>query len=121
MIICSSISILTDAGAILYAQKIDRSDISLFGRNHFGHIVQTSDERLNNWYMAYDVAVGFDTAPSDSCQFAQAYGYPVLGVGISVSQLSKLAFELPSFYKDLYTVFGLRLQHKSVQNGSTNI
>ena len=56
--------------------------------------------------MAYDVAVGFDTDPSDSCQFAQAYGYPVLGVGISVSQLSKVAFTLPSFYTDLYTVYG---------------
>ena len=33
LIICSGVSILTDAGAILYAQKIDRSDISVFGRN----------------------------------------------------------------------------------------
>lgn len=106
LIICSGVSILTDAGAILYAQKIDRSDISVFGRNHFGRILQVSDERLNDWYMAYDVAVGFDTDPSDSCQFAQTYGYPVLGVGISVSQLSKMAFALPSFYTDLYTVYG---------------
>ena len=97
LIICSGVSILTDAGAILYAQKIDRSDISVFGRNHFGRILQVSDERLNDWYMAYDVAVGFDTDPSDSCQFAQTYGYPVLGVGISVSQLSTVAFALPSF------------------------
>ena len=46
----------TGAGAVLYAQHIDRSDISVFGRNHFGRILQVSDERLNDWYMAYDVA-----------------------------------------------------------------
>ena len=78
LIICSGIRLVTGAGAVLYAQHIDCSDISFFGRNHFGRILQVSDERLNDWYMAYDVAVGFDTDPSDSCQFAQTYGYPVL-------------------------------------------
>ena len=37
------------------------SRISLYGRNYAGRVLTANEARSSNWYMSYDVAVGFGT------------------------------------------------------------
>ena len=80
------------------------SRISLYGRNYAGRVLTANEARSSNWYMSYDVAVGFSTR-SDSSVYAYKYGYPTWGVGIAVSRFSDLQFTSPSFMPDVYTVY----------------
>ena len=87
-------------------QSFDKSDISIFGQNWYGFALNNNPYRISNGYMTYDVAVGFQTESSDSCVFAQAYGYPLIEAGISVAGLSNLVMDQNSFLPDLYAVYG---------------
>ena len=87
-------------------QRFDKGDITIFGHNWSGIDLKKNPYRLSNGYMTYDVEVGFQTEPSDNCMFADAYGYPILGVGISVATLSDFDMGPTSYLPDLYTVYG---------------
>ena len=41
--------------------EVNPSRISLYGRNYAGRVLNANVARQTNWYMSYDVAVGFST------------------------------------------------------------
>ena len=102
--------------SILWATERDNpSRISLYGRNYAGRVLTANEARSSNWYMSYDVAVGFSTR-RDSSVYAYKYGYPTWGVGIAVSRFSDLQFTSPSFMPDVYTVYA-SFHRQLVQRG----
>lgn len=103
---CLGVCLLTDAEAVSYAQKFDRTDIAVGGKNFYGLALNANPYRQSNGYMTYDVEVGFQSEPADSCDFARSYGYPMLSVGISVSKLSDFVMDGDSFLPDIYSVYG---------------
>lgn len=84
----------------------DKSDLVFTGKNFFGFALNNNPYRMSNGYFTYDVEMGFQTSPSDNCDYANAYNFPILGVGISVSSLSSFAMEGESFLPDIYSVYG---------------
>ena len=76
------------------------------GKNFYGFAMNNNPYRKSNGYMTYDVEVGFQTMPSDSCVYVRSYGYPILSVGISVSSLSDFVMDGDSFLPDIYSVYG---------------
>ena len=86
------------------AEGYHPSRLSFYGRNYAGRVLNTNEARTSNWYMSYDVAVGYSTR-GDSSVYAYKYGYPTWGLGIAVSQLSMLQYSSSSFMPDIYTVY----------------
>ena len=105
-VLCLGICLLTNAGASLYAQGFTKQDLSFTGKNFFGFAINTNPYRMSNGYFTYDVEMGFQTMPSDSCAYVRSYGYPLLSAGISVSSLSDFVMDGDSFLPDIYSVYG---------------
>lgn len=96
--------ILSVSSIATAAERDTPSRLSFYGRNYAGRVLTSNEARSSNWYMSYDVAVGFSTR-RDSSVYAYKYGYPTWGVGIAVSRFSDLQFSTPSFMPDVYTVY----------------
>lgn len=98
----------------LYAQQqtgapshhFGSDNISFYGQNSFEFILKRTPYLIDGSYMTYDVAVDFDTLPTDTCSYASAYGFPTIGFGISVSNLASVVMEGSSHLSDIYTVYG---------------
>ena len=63
-------------------------------------------EMTHNGYMTYEASVGFQTDPSDKCAYAQAFGFPMLSVGVSVANMGDFKFVDNSRFPALYAVYG---------------
>lgn len=81
-------------------------------------------EMTNNGYMTYEASIGFQTDPSDSCAYSQAFGFPMLNVGFSIADMGGFKFkQIPgvndSHFPSLYAAYGsferslMRRQHFS--------
>ena len=103
LIVCLGFCLMTNAGASLYAQGFTKQDLSFTGKNFYGFALNTNPYRQSNGYFTYDMEVGFQTMPSDSCVYVRSYGYPLLSVGISTSSLSDFAMDGDSFLPDIYS------------------
>ena len=100
------ILLLTTISTTIDAQRFTRQDMAFGGKNFYGFAMNNNPYRKSNGYMTYDVEVGFQTMPSDSCVYVRSYGYPILSVGISVSSLSDFVMDGDSFLPDIYSVYG---------------
>ena len=107
---------MTNTRASLYAQGFTKQDLSFTGKNFFGFALNTNPYRMSNGYFTYDVEVGFQTMPSDSCAYVRSYGYPLLSVGISTSSLSDFTMDGDSFLPDIYSVYGALKGHIFARN-----
>ena len=81
------ILLLTTISTTIDAQRFTRQDMAFGGKNFYGFAMNNNPYRKSNGYMTYDVEVGFQTMPSDSCVYVRSYGYPILSVGISVCMI----------------------------------
>lgn len=81
-------------------------NLSLYGQNSFEFILKRIPYLINGYYMTYDVAADFETLPTDTCSYASAYGFPTVGIGISVSNLANVQMEGSSHLSDIYTIYG---------------
>ena len=63
-------------------------------------------EMTHNGYMTYEASVGFQSDPSDSCAYAQAFGFPVLNFGFSVADMGGFKFVDNSKFPALYSIYG---------------
>ena len=88
------------------AQRFTKEDMTFAGKNFYGFALNTNPYRQSNGYFTYDVEIGFQTEPSDSCEYVRAYRCPLLSVGISVSSLSDFVMDGNSFLPDIYSVYG---------------
>ena len=76
-------------------------------------------EMTHNGYMTYEAAVGFQTDPSEKCAYAQAFGFPMLSVGVSIANMGDFKFVDGSKFPAFYALYGsfersiMRFQHFS--------
>lgn len=93
--------------ALSYGQTKDDSNIVLSGHGWYGVDMEKLRPNMQSYgYMTYEGSVGFQTSPEDSCQYARAFGYPMLSVGFSIARTSNFKFTDPTVFPDLYSVFG---------------
>ena len=63
-------------------------------------------EIVSNGYMTYEASVGFQTNPESDCQYAEAFGYPMLSVGFSLASMGDFKMADGTRFPNLYSVFG---------------
>ncbi len=91
----------------LYAQNVRKTDLALSAHGWYGYDIEQSRPNLASLgYMNYEMSVGFQTNPADSCCYAQAFGYPMISVGLSLARTSNFKFYDKTKLPDLYTAFG---------------
>lgn len=103
-----TVCILTAACSLTYAQKAKGSDIVISGHGWYGMDVENirPSEIVSNGYMTYEASVGFQTNPESGCQYAEAFGYPMLSVGLSLASMGDFKMADGTRFPNLYSVFG---------------
>lgn len=90
----------------LGAQRIDRDHLSLEARTYGGYLFNNRVELESHWYMSADIAVGLTTEPSDYDIYAQAYGYPSIGLGSCICFMSAIEVPGQSYFGNYYSIYG---------------
>lgn len=101
-------SILMTVSVSLSAQVKKGSDIVIGGHGWYGLDIENirPSEIVSNGYMTYEAAVGFQTTPESRCQYAEAFGYPMLSVGLSLASMGDFKMADNTRFPNLYSVFG---------------
>lgn len=96
-------------------------DLSFTGHTWYGIDMEKTRPNLKSYgYMTYEAGLGFQTNPSDSCIYAQLFGYPVISVGVSIASMGDFRFHDHTKFPNLYSVFGsferslIRQEHHSL-------
>lgn len=90
-----------------YGQKPDNIDMAVAGHGWYGYDIEHSRPNQKSLgYMTYEASVGFQTNPEDSCRYSQAFGYPMISVGLSLARMGNFAFYDQTVFPDLYSVYG---------------
>ena len=56
--------------------------------------------------MNYEVAVGIQTNPENKNPYAEAFGFPLINIGMSIARTSNFQFSDPTHFPDLYSIYG---------------
>lgn len=85
-----------------------KSDILIGAHGWYGFDIENirPTPLTYNGYMTYEASVGFQTNPEGGCQYAQAFGYPTLSVGLSLASMGDFKMEDNTRFPNLYSVFG---------------
>ena len=88
--------------------RTGKYDIVVGGHGWYGFDIEDirPTPLTNNGYMTYEAAVGFQTKPGSGCQYAEAFGFPMLSVGLSVASMGDFRMEDNTRFPNLYSVFG---------------
>lgn len=91
-----------------YAQHFDKSDLSVNLQGWYG--IDIEDIRptplTRNGYMTYELAVGLQTKPEHECQYAEAFGFPMINIGISIASMGDFQMADNTKFPNLYSIFG---------------
>jgi hypothetical protein len=108
---------------LMHAQSVDKkpSNLVFSASGWYGVDVELLRpiDMTHNGYMTYEASVGFQTDPSDKCAYSQAFGFPMLSVGVFVANMHDFKFVDNSRFPALYGIYGsferslLRRQHFS--------
>lgn len=92
----------------IQAQKrITEDDLTFSAHGWYGFDIEMTRPNIRtSGYMTYEAAVGFQTEPSDNCWYAQAFGYPMINIGVSWARMSNFRFYDRTRLPDLYSIFG---------------
>lgn len=85
-----------------------KSDILIGAHGWYGFDIENIRPQplTYNGYMTYEASVGFQTNPESGCQYAQAFGYPTLSVGLSLASMGDFKMADNTRFPNLYSVFG---------------
>lgn len=85
-----------------------KSDILIGAHGWYGFDIENirPTPLTYNGYMTYEASVGFQTNPESGCQYAQAFGYPTLSVGLSLASMGDFKMVDNTRFPNLYSVFG---------------
>lgn len=103
------------------AQVRKGSNMIVSGQGWYGYDVEKLHPNQTTFgYMTYELGLGFQTEPESGNMYAQQFGYPVIGVGMSVARMGHFQFSDHTKFPDLYTIYGsferslLRREHFSL-------
>ena len=93
---------------VSYAQKIKGEDLIISAHGWYGYDIEEirPAEIVSNGYMTYEAAVGFQTNPANGCQYAEAFGYPVINVGLALASMGDFKMVDNTKFPNLYTLLG---------------
>lgn len=105
--------ILSSVYLVSFAQQKKPSKLVFSAGGWYGVDVELLRpvEMVHNGYMTYEASVGFQTDPSDACAYSQAFGFPMINVGLSVANMGDFKFKPAPGLNDsqfpaLYAVYG---------------
>ena len=90
------------------AQKSSTPDLIISAHGWYGFDIENirHTEIVSNGYMTYEAAVGFQTNPANACQYAKAFGFPVINVGLAVASMGDFKMADNTKFPNLYTLLG---------------
>ena len=101
------VSLLLNFTNNAFAQQTEKTDLAITAHGWYGFDMERARPNLKSYgYMTYEVAVGFQTNPADSCCYARAFGYPMISAGLSWARTSNFKFSDQTKFPDVYSAFG---------------
>ena len=92
---------------VINAQNKDNNRMIISGQGWYGiDIEQARPQQKSSGYSTYELALGFQTEPSDSCIYNQLFGFPTIYVGASIARMGDFKFYDHTRFPNLYSVFG---------------
>ena len=89
------------------AQSKDDNRMLISGQGWYGYdIEQARPHQKSSTYMTYELALGIQTDPADSCIYDQLFGYPTIYIGGSVARMGDFQFYDKTKFPNLYSLFG---------------
>ena len=89
------------------AQDKDDNRLLISGQGWYGYdIEQARPHQKSSGYMTYELALGIQTEPVDSCIYDQLFGYPTIYIGGSVASMGDFKFHDNTRFPNLYSLFG---------------
>ena len=102
------------------AQGISSSDLTISAQGWYGYDIERSRPNLTSFgYMNYEASVGIQTKPENQNPFAEAFGFPLIDIGVSVARAGNFKFSDQTHFPNLYSLYGsfersiLRKKHVS--------
>lgn len=89
------------------AQSINGSDLAISAQGWYGFDIEKSRPNLTSYgYMNYEAAVGIQTKPENQNPFAEAFGFPLIDIGISIARAENFKFSDQTHFPNLYSAYG---------------
>ena len=89
------------------AQGVQSSDLSFSAQGWYGYDIERTRPNITSFgYMNYEVAVGIQTNPENKNPYAEAFGFPLINIGMSIARTSNFQFSDPTHFPDLYSIYG---------------
>jgi hypothetical protein len=101
------IALIFAATTTASAQGVRSSDLTFMAQGWYGFDIEKSRPNLTSYgYMNYEAAVGIQTNPENRNPYAEAFGFPMINIGFSLSRTSNFKFSDTTKFPDLYTLYG---------------
>ena len=105
-ILCVILAMLLQCVAA-QAQSKNDSRMLISGQGWYGYdIEQLRPHQKSNFYMTYELALGFQTDPADNNIYDELFSYPTIYVGASVARMGDFQFYDHTKFPNLYSLFG---------------
>lgn len=102
-IFCLSVGFVSSAKA----QSINGSNLAISAQGWYGFDIEKSRPNLTSYgYMNYEAAVGIQTKPENQNPFAEAFGFPLIDIGISIARAGNFKFSDQTHFPNLYSAYG---------------
>lgn len=89
------------------AQGVRSSDLSFSAQGWYGYDIEKTRPNITSFgYMNYEAAVGIQTNPDNRNPYAEAFGFPMINIGLSVARTGNFQFSDQTHFPDLYTLYG---------------
>ena len=89
------------------AQGVRSSDLSFSAQGWYGFDIENTRPNLTSLgYMNYEAAVGIQTNPDNKNPYAEAFGFPLFDIGVSVARTGNFQFSDQTHFPDLYSLYG---------------
>ena len=89
------------------AQSIKGSDLTISAQGWYGYDIEKSRPNLTSFgYMNYEAAVGIQTKPENENPYAEAFGFPLIDIGVSIARAGNFKFSDQTHFPNLYSVYG---------------
>ena len=99
-------SLLLQCNVVLAQDKNDNR-LLISGQGWYGYDIEYArPQQASNSYMTYELALGFQTEPADSCIYDQLFGYPTIYTGFSIATMGNFKFYDETKFPNLYSLFG---------------
>ena len=105
--VCDGSKSNLDTISTAHVQDKNNNRMLVSGQGWYGYDIEHArPEQASNCYMTYELALGFQTEPTDSNLYDKLFGYPTLYAGFSVARMGNFQFKDNTKFPNLYSLFG---------------